>query len=50
METILHLLGLCPDHLQHVDLFDLLKVTGQQTMLIINEIKTIILILKSKLQ
>lgn len=50
METLLHFLGLCPDHLQHIDILDMLKVTGQQTALIINEIKTIILIIKSKLQ
>jgi len=50
MENLLHILGLCPDHLQHLDLTDLLKVTGQQTTLLINELKTILLILKSKLQ
>jgi len=29
METLLHLIGLCPDHLQHLDIADFLELAKQ---------------------
>lgn len=50
MENLLHFLGFCPDHLNHICLTDILQQAGQQTALIYNELKTILLIIKNKLQ